>query len=107
MKIFDLLEGRPLYTLNGHRGPVTAVGFSCLGAEFASGGADEQVSILQSKHGDFFHFEKMASTIRLLLLTSTTTLTKYFISVAFYITVMFFLILSRYLCGKPTLTNRC
>ncbi|KAL7060706.1 hypothetical protein AAHC03_09222 [Spirometra sp. Aus1] len=43
LKIFDLLEGRPLYTLNGHRGAATAVGFSSTGALFASGGADEQV----------------------------------------------------------------
>ncbi|KAF6772130.1 hypothetical protein AHF37_09122 [Paragonimus kellicotti] len=44
LKIFDLLEGRPLYTLQGHTGPVTAAAFSASGDHFASGGNDEQVN---------------------------------------------------------------
>ena len=43
MKIFDLLEGRPIYTLSGHKGAITAAAFSSSGDQFASGGADEQV----------------------------------------------------------------
>jgi WD40 repeat protein len=39
----DLLEGRPIYTLQGHEGPVTSVTFSANGEYFASGGADQQV----------------------------------------------------------------
>jgi centriolar protein POC1 len=45
LKIFDLLEGRIFYTLHGHQGPVTAATFSRNGEFFASGGADEQVSV--------------------------------------------------------------
>lgn len=41
--IFDLLEGRPIYTLSGHKGPITAASFSPSGEHFASGGADSQV----------------------------------------------------------------
>lgn len=44
LKIFDLLEGRPLFTLQGHQGPITAAAFSASGDHFASGGSDEQVS---------------------------------------------------------------
>jgi WD40 repeat protein len=39
----DLLEGRPIYTLEGHEGSVTSVTFSGNGQYFASGGADQQV----------------------------------------------------------------
>lgn len=46
MKIFDLLEGRPIYTLSGHKGSITAAAFSSTGDQFASGGADEQVNSL-------------------------------------------------------------
>ncbi len=46
LKIFDLLEGRPIYTLNGHKGAVTAAAFSAIGTEFASGGSDEQVLLI-------------------------------------------------------------
>uniref|UniRef100_A0A672Y338 POC1 centriolar protein homolog A n=1 Tax=Sphaeramia orbicularis TaxID=375764 RepID=A0A672Y338_9TELE len=43
MKILDLVEGKLLYTLHGHQGPVTCVAFSRAGDYFASGGSDEQV----------------------------------------------------------------
>ncbi|XP_023254065.1 POC1 centriolar protein homolog B-like, partial [Seriola lalandi dorsalis] len=39
----DLLEGRLIYTLHGHKGAVIAVTFSRAGELFASGGADGQV----------------------------------------------------------------
>jgi WD40 repeat protein len=42
-QVMDLLEGRPIYTLQGHEGPVTSVTFSANGEYFASGGADQQV----------------------------------------------------------------
>lgn len=44
--IFDLLEGRPIYTLSGHKGPISAISFSPSGDHFASGGTDSQVSLL-------------------------------------------------------------
>ncbi|XP_017368405.1 POC1 centriolar protein homolog B [Cebus imitator] len=43
LKILDLLEGRLIYTLQGHTGPVFTVSFSKGGELFASGGADTQV----------------------------------------------------------------
>ena len=45
LKIMDLIEGRLFYTLHGHKGPATAAAFSSDGSYFASGGADEQVSV--------------------------------------------------------------
>jgi len=42
-QVMDLLEGRPIYTLQGHEGPVTSVTFSANGEYFASGGVDQQV----------------------------------------------------------------
>jgi WD40 repeat protein len=42
-QVMDLLEGRPIYTLQGHQGPITSVTFSANGQYFASGGADQQV----------------------------------------------------------------
>ncbi|KAG1655247.1 POC1 centriolar A [Nymphon striatum] len=45
MRIFDLLEGRLLYTLFGHQGPINNVVFSPSGEYFASAGTDEQVMI--------------------------------------------------------------
>jgi WD40 repeat protein len=42
-QVMDLLEGRPIYTLQGHEGPITSVAFSANGQYFASGGADQQV----------------------------------------------------------------
>lgn len=42
-KVFDLIEGRVLYTLEGHEGPVNAVSFSADGHFFATGGADKMV----------------------------------------------------------------
>lgn len=43
LKILDLLEGRPIYTLHGHHGAVTCCNFSSDGEYFASGGHDKQV----------------------------------------------------------------
>lgn len=40
LKIWDLREGRLMYTLKGHSGPVTACVFSPDGTRFASGGRD-------------------------------------------------------------------
>ena len=45
LKIFDLIEGRPFYTLHGHKAPVLDAAFSPSGEFFASGGADEQVLV--------------------------------------------------------------
>ena len=42
-QIFELIEGRPFYTLHGHKGPVMGVAFSPSGEFFSSVGADEQV----------------------------------------------------------------
>lgn len=43
--MLDLLEGRPIYTLKGHCGAVTAIKFSPTGEFFASGGCDQQLLI--------------------------------------------------------------
>ena len=43
LQIFELIEGRPFYTLHGHKGPVMDVAFSPSGEFFSSVGADEQV----------------------------------------------------------------
>jgi hypothetical protein len=45
-QVMDLLEGRPVYTLKGHQGPIMSVTFSANGQYFASGGADQQVSVV-------------------------------------------------------------
>ena len=42
-QIFDLVEGRPYYTLHGHKAGVLGVDFSPTGEFFSSVGADEQV----------------------------------------------------------------
>ncbi|KAG8317781.1 POC1 centriolar protein A [Homalodisca vitripennis] len=46
--VFDLIEGRVIYTLEGHEGPVTSVVFSSDGHLFASGGADRMVLVWKS-----------------------------------------------------------
>lgn len=48
MKIWDLREGRLLFTLQGHTGPVNAARFSPDGHFFASGGADQMVMVWKS-----------------------------------------------------------
>ncbi|CAF1130013.1 unnamed protein product [Adineta steineri] len=45
LKVFDLLEGRLIYTLHGHQGPAMSVAFSKQGDYFASGGQDQQVLV--------------------------------------------------------------
>ena len=49
IKIFDLLEARPVFDLLGHEKPVTAVSFSPkTGSTIASGGKDSLVFLWQS-----------------------------------------------------------
>merc|ERR1711892_1515828 len=45
IKIYDLLEARPIYTLSGHQNQVTAVSFSHKGDYFTSGGQDSQILV--------------------------------------------------------------
>ena len=48
LKIWDLREGRLLYTLHGHTGPALSSRFSENGSFFASGGADQLVMVWRS-----------------------------------------------------------
>ena len=48
LKIWDLREGRLLFTLQGHAGAVNAAQFSNDGHFFASGGADQLVMVWKS-----------------------------------------------------------
>lgn len=48
MKIWDLREGRLLFTLQGHAGAVNCARFSNDGHFFASGGADQMVMVWKS-----------------------------------------------------------
>lgn len=45
MRIVDVMEGRPLYTLNAHNKAVECVAFSKDGAYFASGSKDKLVQV--------------------------------------------------------------
>lgn len=45
IRIIDVLEGKPLYTLTGHDGAVSCVAFSKNGENFASGGSDMLVMV--------------------------------------------------------------
>lgn len=45
IRIVDVLEGRPLYTLKSHEGPVNTVAFSKCGQFFATGGSDQHVMV--------------------------------------------------------------
>ena len=45
MRIFDLLEARPIYDLLGHKGAVTAVQFSPKGDYIASGESENMVFV--------------------------------------------------------------
>jgi centriolar protein POC1 len=45
MKVINVLEGHPIYTLQGHEGPVTSVTFSANGEYFAPGGVDQQILV--------------------------------------------------------------
>lgn len=53
LKILDLLEGRLIYTLQGHTGPVFTVSFSKGGELFASGGTDAQVLLWRTNFDEF------------------------------------------------------
>lgn len=48
LKIWDLREGRQLFTMQGHTGPVNCARFSTDGHFFASAGADQMVMIWKS-----------------------------------------------------------
>ncbi|XP_034935262.1 POC1 centriolar protein homolog A isoform X1 [Chelonus insularis] len=48
MKILDILEGRPIYTIKCHEDGVSAIAFSASGEYFASGGKDKQLIIWKS-----------------------------------------------------------
>ena len=48
VQIFDLVEGRPYYTLHGHKAGVLGVDFSPTGEFFSSVGADEQVHTVET-----------------------------------------------------------
>lgn len=48
LKLFDLLEARPIYDLRGHNRPVTAAQFSPKGDFLASGGSDNLVFLWKS-----------------------------------------------------------
>ena len=43
--VVDVMEGRPLYTLQGHNGAVTYVQFNTDGEYFASGGIDQHIMV--------------------------------------------------------------
>lgn len=45
IRVVDVLEGRPLYTLKSHEGGVNAVTFSRCGNYFATGGIDRHVMV--------------------------------------------------------------
>lgn len=63
--MFDLLEGRPLYTLQGHNGPIIAAAFSASGDHFASGGNDEQVFLWRTNFDAPLDKPKQEETLRL------------------------------------------
>uniref|UniRef100_A0A4W6DXY8 POC1 centriolar protein homolog A n=1 Tax=Lates calcarifer TaxID=8187 RepID=A0A4W6DXY8_LATCA len=69
VKILDLVEGKLLYTLHGHQGPVTCVSFSRTGEYFASGGSDEQVMVWKSN----FDSSECGDTVRLQHKTTSST----------------------------------
>jgi centriolar protein POC1 len=48
LRLWDVREGRLLYTLEGHKGGVNSARFSADGGFFASGGADQMVMIWKS-----------------------------------------------------------
>lgn len=50
LKIWDLREGRLLFTLQSHTGPVRCARFSHDGNYFASGGADQLVMLWKVPH---------------------------------------------------------
>lgn len=45
IRVVDVLEGKPIYTLTGHESGVNCVGFDKSGEYFASGGADKCVLV--------------------------------------------------------------
>ena len=51
LRLWDLKEGRLLYTLQGHAGAVNCSTFSVSGNFFASGGADKLVMVSEYNEG--------------------------------------------------------
>lgn len=68
LQILDILEGRPIYTLKGHTGGISAVSFSPTGEYFASGGRDNELLVWES---NLEHHESQRSPRKK---TSTDTL---------------------------------
>lgn len=52
LKIYNLLEGRPIYTITGHIGKVTSVAFSEDGKHFATGGQDHKLMIWRTNFSE-------------------------------------------------------
>lgn len=46
LRVVDVMEGHPVYTLKSHTGTVNSVAFSRDGSFFASGGADKHVMVI-------------------------------------------------------------
>lgn len=46
IKIIDVMEARPLYTIKGHEGSIKSVAFSRDGNQFASGGSDAMINVI-------------------------------------------------------------
>lgn len=45
LRIVDVLEGHPVYTLKNHEGPINTVSFTKDGTYFATAGADKHVMV--------------------------------------------------------------
>lgn len=48
MKFVDVLEGRPLYTVEGHSAAIRNITFTHDGSNFASGGADKHIMVIKN-----------------------------------------------------------
>jgi WD40 repeat protein len=66
LKIWDLREGRLLFTMQSHTGPVNTAQFSPDGHFFASGGADELVMIWKSNLYGLLGAETMAHSVEVI-----------------------------------------
>uniref|UniRef100_A0A3Q2VDI0 POC1 centriolar protein homolog A n=1 Tax=Haplochromis burtoni TaxID=8153 RepID=A0A3Q2VDI0_HAPBU len=111
MKVLDLVEGKLLYTLHGHQGPVTCVAFSRTGEYFSSGGSDEQVMVWKSNF-DCVEFSdgvrlqhKTASTLSDMLFLSYTSPSSFLCLVPILSCLLFFLQTVSILEQRLTLTE--